>query len=84
MVWQPISTAPTDRRVLVFVPEIGPVMGKFTECWIKFPKRPVPLGYWRLEWWHSMPIQWQMDRQPTHWMDVTEPRVPGRSEGDER
>lgn len=71
MTWQPIETAPKDRRVLLYWPEIEYLpekvaCGKWDSD--EFAKRPNP--FWAPDWYASKSTcrHWK----PTHWMELPE------------
>ena len=65
--WQPIETAPKDRRILLSIDcSVGFCGGNWDED--KYRKKPRP--YWRADVENWMGILWMRDHQPTHWMDI--------------
>lgn len=64
--WQPISTAPRDRRVLVDFKGAGPIVAyrdeRLPESWIRY------MGYGKSELWLSIHEDYAL-----HWMDIEPP-----------
>lgn len=72
MSWQPIETAPKDRRILLWIPD-GPwsccSIGEWDDDRYALKKsRP----YWRSTEERTQGIRWMRDRQPTHWAELPE------------
>lgn len=67
--WQPIETAPKDKRIMLFIPSVGSVFGKWDNQ--KYHTKPKP--YWTTDRTH-MGTFWHRDNQPTHWQP--EPKAP--------
>ncbi len=70
--WQPIATAPKDKRILLYRPTTAgwwQVMGgKYDSD--EYTKNPKP--YWRADNW-SLGKMEQRQHTPTHWMPLPEP-----------
>ena len=70
--WQPIETAPKDKRILLYrptAPEWWMVMGGRYDS-DKYAKNPKP--YWSTDNW-SLGKMEQRQNAPTHWMPLPEP-----------
>jgi hypothetical protein len=66
LAWQPIDTAPKDRRVLLYYPQRFPgVVCGFWEA-EEYAKKPRP--HWRNDKSHMHVVHAIRDNQPTHWM----------------
>ena len=70
--WQPIETAPKDKRILLFRPcsKWAIVTGKFNDD--HFAAKPRP--YWEHDLQHITGIKESRQFQPTHWMLPEPPR----------
>lgn len=70
--WQPIETAPRDKRILLYrptAPEWWMVMvGKYDSDEDAKPPRP----YWEADRWTIAKAS-QRKNAPTHWMTLPEP-----------
>ena len=66
--WQPIASAPKDRRVLLFFPTLlqwhNVQPGKWNDD--RYAKMPRP--YWETDF-----QQWTRSHPPTHWAEINEP-----------
>jgi hypothetical protein len=71
MTWQPIATAPKDRKVLLYFPRdnIGVECGQWNKD--EYAKRPRP--YWMGDCWRLWGVAAYRGLQPTHWMPLPEP-----------
>lgn len=70
--WQPIETAPKDKRILLYrptAPEWWMVMGGRYDS-DEYAKNPKP--YWSTDNW-SLGKTEQRQNAPTHWMPLPEP-----------
>ena len=63
--WQPINTAPKNRRILLFCPGIGPVTGKWIEEIEDFSWGYSSTG-------HGEQRHFTFDESPTHWQELPE------------
>ena len=69
--WQPIETAPKDRAVLLYCPDIGVVRGMWNSC--EHAKNPKP--YWSIDREHLFGTRLVRLNQPTHWMPLPDPPI---------
>lgn len=63
--WQPIETAPKDRRIRVWA-HSAERHAKWDED--KYVKKPRP--YWNVDGWTTT---WSRYHKPSHWMPLSEP-----------
>lgn len=74
MNWQPIETAPKDKRILLYYPKFNSLGDRFimgcwdTDCYMKKP-RP----YWTNDEERLRGIRDTRLKQPTHWILPTPP-----------
>jgi hypothetical protein len=67
MTWQPIATAPKDRRVLLYYPRLfGVVCGSWQVE--EYARKPRP--HWSNDRSHIHGVMASREIQPTHWMDL--------------
>lgn len=72
--WQPIETAPKDKKIMAFCPKFG-VVGPVRWEEQKYHSRPRP--YWSHWGEGTLGKTWVRDDQPTHWMPLpTAPEAP--------
>lgn len=67
--WQPISTAPKDKRIILHCPKRGSVFGRWQDD--RYAKKPRP--YWTNDLERTLSTLWTRDDQPTHWMPLPVP-----------
>ena len=83
MTWQPIATAPKDRRVLLYYPQQFPgvVCGVWQEGeFALFGSCPKP--HWVNDRSHIHGVLNTRAIQPTHWMDLpSDPLMGGTKDG---
>lgn len=65
--WQPIETAPKDRRILLLCPQRGMVMGHFNEN-LSDRANYKPKPYWTNDKVNLFGVIATRADQPTHWM----------------
>lgn len=75
MNWQPIETAPKDRRILLYFPGLFSDATVYCGKWDddRYNKRPRP--YWTADCEHFAGKTRLRDHQPTHWAEITLPEV---------
>jgi len=66
--WQPIETAPKDRRILLLCPKRGMVMGKWDKDVSHQRRSYVSLPYWTNDQSVLFGVLATRADQPTHWM----------------
>lgn len=72
--WQPIETAPKDRRILVWSPTFyGRAVGAKWEP-DTYSNRPRP--WWQLDDYRLCGVIMCREKPPTHWMPLPEPPTP--------
>jgi hypothetical protein len=70
--WEPIETAPRDRRLLLWGPGCGLVFGKWDDD--RYATRPKP--YWSLQNNLRLRITYARENPPTHWAEIEGPQEP--------
>jgi hypothetical protein len=65
--WEPIDTAPKDRRILLFVPPRDYHIGQWDDDRYALKK---PRPYWTSSLERVMGRKWMRDNPPTHWMEI--------------
>jgi hypothetical protein len=68
MTWQPIATAPKDRRVLLYYPQRFP--GVVCGSWQSEEFASYPKPHWVNDRSHIHGVLNTRAIQPTHWMDL--------------
>jgi hypothetical protein len=79
MNWQPIETAPKDRRILLYYPEpifngINMVFGRWDED--EFYKKPQP--HWEHDKDRLSGKPAMRNSHPSHWADIEAPATGGK------
>jgi hypothetical protein len=70
--WQPIETAPLDRRVLLFRPAARPLYQISIGRWNCDSHSSNPRPYWRGDHGFDQPSD-QREIPPTRWMEIPDP-----------
>ena len=66
MEWQLIETAPKDKRILLFCPDLGIMCGQYNAD--QYTKEPRP--YWSSDYERLFGVRSVRGDQPTHWMPL--------------
>ena len=66
LAWQPIATAPKDRRVLLYYPQ--PVFDVVCGSWQAEEYATKPRPHWSNDRHHLYGVHATREIQPTHWM----------------
>lgn len=74
MNWQPIETAPKDKRVMLYFPKRGPVFGRWDSD--AYAKTPRP--YWSHDNERLFGITDARKNPPTHWAPQPDPPIAQR------
>jgi hypothetical protein len=72
--WQPIETAPKDRRILLYFPDLFSDVAIYCGGWYddSYNKRPRP--YWSADCESWAGKNHLRAHPPTHWAELTPPR----------